>query len=80
MHYIRGVVVDSEDVIKASANSLGRNGFINYFGLQVLPSSTLAPSLPPFLSLSMFYFDYNFFFFFILFLYSLERNLLHNAC
>ncbi|KAH9688053.1 TRUD domain-containing protein [Citrus sinensis] len=32
---LRGVVVDSEDVIKASANSLGRNGFINYFGLQL---------------------------------------------
>lgn len=39
-HYIdissRGVVADSEDTIKASASALGRQGFINYFGLQVL--------------------------------------------
>ncbi|KAA8536976.1 hypothetical protein F0562_029454 [Nyssa sinensis] len=31
---LRGVVADSEDSIKASADSFGRNGFINYFGLQ----------------------------------------------
>ncbi|RYR02388.1 hypothetical protein Ahy_B06g081184 isoform A [Arachis hypogaea] len=34
---LRGVVADSEDTIKASADALGRHGFINYFGLQVLP-------------------------------------------
>ncbi|KAF9618566.1 hypothetical protein IFM89_002261 [Coptis chinensis] len=31
---LRGVVSDSEDIIKSAADSLGRNGFINYFGLQ----------------------------------------------
>jgi hypothetical protein len=34
---LRGVIADSEDTIKAAADSLGRHGFINYFGLQVLP-------------------------------------------
>ncbi|KAJ6929042.1 hypothetical protein NC652_013034 [Populus alba x Populus x berolinensis] len=29
-----GVIADSEDTIKAAADSLGRHGFINYFGLQ----------------------------------------------
>lgn len=32
----RGVVAESDDIIKASVISLGKNGFINYFGLQVL--------------------------------------------
>lgn len=32
---IRGVVADSDDSIRASATDLGRQGFINYFGLQV---------------------------------------------
>lgn len=32
----RGVVADSEETIKKSAESLGKYGFINYFGLQVL--------------------------------------------
>ncbi|KAF6175045.1 hypothetical protein GIB67_039593 [Kingdonia uniflora] len=32
---LRGVVADSEDTIKAAADSLGGNGFINYFGLQI---------------------------------------------
>lgn len=36
VHFIRGVVADSEDTIKASAEALGKHGFINYFGLQVL--------------------------------------------
>lgn len=36
MHSLRGVVADAESTIKASADSLGRHGFINYFGLQVL--------------------------------------------
>ncbi|KAF6162611.1 hypothetical protein GIB67_003157 [Kingdonia uniflora] len=31
----KGVVTDSEDTIKAAADSLGGNGFINYFGLQI---------------------------------------------
>ncbi|TYK28792.1 pseudouridylate synthase 7-like protein isoform X1 [Cucumis melo var. makuwa] len=31
---LRGVVANSEDVIKASAEALGTHGFINYFGLQ----------------------------------------------
>lgn len=36
-HFLRGIIADSEDTIKAAADSLGRHGFINYFGLQVLP-------------------------------------------
>lgn len=32
---LRGVVADSDDTVKASADALGRLGFINYFGLQV---------------------------------------------
>ena len=35
-HFLRGIIADSEETTKASANSLGRHGFINYFGLQVL--------------------------------------------
>ncbi|KAJ6775270.1 TRNA PSEUDOURIDINE SYNTHASE D [Salix purpurea] len=31
---LRGVIADSEDTIKAAADSLGQHGFINYFGLQ----------------------------------------------
>ncbi|MED6123561.1 hypothetical protein PIB30_050248 [Stylosanthes scabra] len=48
---LRGVVADSEDTIKASADALGSHGFINYFGLQVLPlpSTFLSPSLCVFL-------------------------------
>lgn len=30
-----GVIADSEDTIKAAADALGKQGFINYFGLQV---------------------------------------------
>lgn len=30
------MVADSEETIKKSAESLGKDGFINYFGLQVL--------------------------------------------
>ncbi|KAL5156087.1 Multisubstrate pseudouridine synthase 7 [Glycine soja] len=33
-YFLRGIVADSEDIIKASADALGRHGFINYFGLQ----------------------------------------------
>lgn len=32
----RGVTADSDDTVKASADALGRRGFINYFGLQVI--------------------------------------------
>ncbi|XP_044500009.1 multisubstrate pseudouridine synthase 7 [Mangifera indica] len=42
---LRGVVADSEDVIKASANSLGRLGFINYFGLQRFGSGSVPTQL-----------------------------------
>ncbi|CAK7340929.1 unnamed protein product [Dovyalis caffra] len=38
---LRGVVADSEDTIKASADSLGRHGFINYFGLQRFGSGSV---------------------------------------
>ncbi|KAM0881419.1 hypothetical protein ACQ4PT_032977 [Festuca glaucescens] len=31
---LRGVVAESEDVIKAAVDGLGKNGFINYYGLQ----------------------------------------------
>ncbi|KAM7517792.1 hypothetical protein LguiB_016754 [Lonicera macranthoides] len=31
---IEGVVADSEDFIKSSADALGMHGFINYFSLQ----------------------------------------------
>lgn len=33
--FFRGVVTDSKDNVKSAADGLGRNGFINYFGLQV---------------------------------------------
>ncbi|KAK7397292.1 hypothetical protein VNO78_18460 [Psophocarpus tetragonolobus] len=36
---LRGIVADSEDIIKASADALGRHGFINYFGLQIQRSA-----------------------------------------
>ncbi|XP_031248960.1 multisubstrate pseudouridine synthase 7-like isoform X1 [Pistacia vera] len=42
---LRGVVANSEDVIKASANSLGRLGFINYFGLQRFGSGSVPTQL-----------------------------------
>ena len=41
LYFFRGVIAESEDVIKAAADGLGKNGFINYYGLQVyscLPS------------------------------------------
>ncbi|XWS42491.1 hypothetical protein CRYUN_Cryun16bG0018400 [Craigia yunnanensis] len=38
---LRGIVADSEDTIKASAESLGRHGFINYFGLQRFGSGSI---------------------------------------
>ncbi|KAK9293195.1 hypothetical protein L1049_021184 [Liquidambar formosana] len=42
---LRGVVADSEDTIKASAESLGRHGFINYFGLQRFGSGSVPTHL-----------------------------------
>ncbi|KAJ8760743.1 hypothetical protein K2173_017872 [Erythroxylum novogranatense] len=42
---LRGVVADSEDIVKASAESLGRNGFINYFGLQRFGSGSVPTHL-----------------------------------
>lgn len=32
----RGVIADSDETVKASADGLENHGFINYFGLQVL--------------------------------------------
>ena len=49
---LRGVVADSEDTIRASAEALGKHGFINYFGLQVFSCSPLpfhCPKLFPIL-------------------------------
>ncbi|XP_068340682.1 multisubstrate pseudouridine synthase 7-like isoform X2 [Pyrus communis] len=42
---LRGVVADSEDTIKASASALGRQGFINYFGLQRFGSGSVPTHL-----------------------------------
>ncbi|XP_054804003.1 multisubstrate pseudouridine synthase 7 [Prosopis cineraria] len=38
---LRGIVADSEDSIKASADALGKHGFINYFGLQRFGSGSV---------------------------------------
>ncbi|KAG9151801.1 hypothetical protein Leryth_002073 [Lithospermum erythrorhizon] len=38
---LRGVVADSEDIIRSSADALGRCGFINYFGLQRFGSGSV---------------------------------------
>ncbi|XP_074328781.1 multisubstrate pseudouridine synthase 7-like [Apium graveolens] len=38
---LRGVTADSDDTIKASADALGRQGFINYFGLQRFGSGSV---------------------------------------
>ncbi|KAK1374138.1 TRUD domain-containing protein [Heracleum sosnowskyi] len=38
---LRGVTADSDDTIKASADALGRHGFINYFGLQRFGSGSV---------------------------------------
>ncbi|XP_065852993.1 multisubstrate pseudouridine synthase 7 [Euphorbia lathyris] len=42
---LRGVVADSEDTIKGSAESLGKHGFINYFGLQRFGSGSVPTHL-----------------------------------
>ncbi|XP_031094995.1 multisubstrate pseudouridine synthase 7 [Ipomoea triloba] len=38
---LRGIVAESDDIIKASVISLGKNGFINYFGLQRFGSGSV---------------------------------------
>lgn len=30
------MVIDSEDTVKAVADALGKHGFVNYFGMQVI--------------------------------------------
>ncbi|WCJ43912.1 hypothetical protein M5689_024619 [Euphorbia peplus] len=42
---LRGVIADSEDTIKGSAESLGKQGFINYFGLQRFGSGSIPTHL-----------------------------------
>lgn len=42
---LRGVVADSEDTIRASADALGKRGFINYFGLQRFGSGSVPTHL-----------------------------------
>ncbi|XP_040380270.1 pseudouridylate synthase 7 homolog [Oryza brachyantha] len=42
---LRGVVAESEDVIKAAVEGLGKNGFINYYGLQRFGSSSVPTQL-----------------------------------
>ncbi|XP_062004871.1 multisubstrate pseudouridine synthase 7 [Rosa rugosa] len=42
---LRGVVADSEDTIHASANALGKQGFVNYFGLQRFGSGSVPTHL-----------------------------------
>ncbi|KAJ9185855.1 hypothetical protein P3X46_005442 [Hevea brasiliensis] len=42
---LRGVIADSETTIKGSADSLGRHGFINYFGLQRFGSGSVPTHL-----------------------------------
>ncbi|KAK1698148.1 hypothetical protein QYE76_014845 [Lolium multiflorum] len=42
---LRGVVAESEDVIKAAVDGLGKNGFINYYGLQRFGSGSVPTHL-----------------------------------
>lgn len=42
---LRGVVAESEDIIKASVEGLGKNGFINYYGLQRFGSGSVPTHL-----------------------------------
>lgn len=36
LYWSRGVTAESEDMTKIAVDGLGKNGFINYYGLQVL--------------------------------------------
>lgn len=38
---LRSVIAETEDIIKESTSALGKNGFINYFGLQRFGSSSV---------------------------------------
>ncbi|KAH6819095.1 Pseudouridine synthase family protein [Perilla frutescens var. frutescens] len=42
---LRSISAENEDVIRAAAAALGKNGFINYFGLQRFGSSSIATHL-----------------------------------
>nr|GEU70304.1 multisubstrate pseudouridine synthase 7 [Tanacetum cinerariifolium] len=42
---LRGVVADSEDTVKAAAEALGKDGFINYFGMQRFGSGSVPTHL-----------------------------------
>ncbi|OIV95153.1 hypothetical protein TanjilG_21543 [Lupinus angustifolius] len=44
-YFLRGIVSDTEDTIKASADALGKRGFINYFGLQRFGSGSVPTHL-----------------------------------
>ncbi|CAI9769628.1 unnamed protein product [Fraxinus pennsylvanica] len=42
---LRGIIAESEDIIRASTTALGKHGFINYFGLQRFGSSSVPTHL-----------------------------------
>ncbi|KAL1561888.1 tRNA pseudouridine(13) synthase [Salvia divinorum] len=42
---LRSISAENEDIIRAAATALGKNGFINYFGLQRFGSSSIATHL-----------------------------------
>ncbi|KAK1271789.1 hypothetical protein QJS04_geneDACA007517 [Acorus gramineus] len=42
---LRGVVAESDDIIKAAADGLGKGGFINYYGLQRFGSGSVPTHL-----------------------------------
>ncbi|XP_062231827.1 multisubstrate pseudouridine synthase 7-like isoform X2 [Phragmites australis] len=42
---LRGVVAESEDIIKTAVDGLGKNGFINYYGLQRFGSGSVPTHL-----------------------------------
>ncbi|KAL6609680.1 hypothetical protein ACP70R_039649 [Stipagrostis hirtigluma subsp. patula] len=42
---LRGVIAESEDIIKAAVDGLGKNGFINYYGLQRFGSGSVPTHL-----------------------------------
>ncbi|KAJ1263581.1 hypothetical protein BS78_09G196800 [Paspalum vaginatum] len=45
VHFFRGVVAESEDTIKTAVDGLGKNGFINYYGLQRFGSGSVPTHL-----------------------------------